>query len=112
MSLEFTPFVRRPFMVEAVEVTTENIREIADMVGSLKFDENTGAPYIMVNRKKVPNVYRVTPGYLVTRVDSKIRAYSPNSFNAQFVESNAEIEEWVTFMNQGTEPEEEKESVG
>lgn len=99
MTLEYTQFVRKPFMVEAIEVTPENIRELAKIVGQIKFDENTGAPYILVDRKKVPNVYRVTPGYWVTRVDNKIRAYSHNSFDAQFTASSEQIEEWVNFMN-------------
>lgn len=115
MTLQYTPFVRKPFMVEAVEVTNENIRDLAKIVGTIKFDENTGAPYILVDRKKVPNVYRVTPGYWVTKVDNKIRAYSHNSFHAQFIESSEQIEEWVKFMNSSTpeiDNEEETERVG
>lgn len=103
MTLQYTQFVRKPFMVEAIEVTAENIRDLAEIVGTLKFDENTGAPYILVDRKRVPNVYRVTPGYWVTRVDNKIRAYSNNSFNAQFSESDPHIKEWVDFMNNPSE---------
>lgn len=99
MTLQYAPYVRKPFMVEAIEVTLDNIREIAKLVGTIKFDENTGAPYILVDRKKVPNVYRVTAGYWVTRVDNKIRAYSHNSFFAQFKESTSQIEDWVEFMN-------------
>jgi hypothetical protein len=115
MTLQYESFVRKPFMVEAVKVTEENIREISELVGNLKFDENTGAPYIVVDRKKVPNVYRVAPGYWVTKVNNKVRAYAEGSFRAQFTESTPNIEQWVEFMNKPSneieDAEEEKEPV-
>ncbi len=53
--MEFTTFVRKPFTVDAVEVTEENIAEIAELVGVLRQKED-GAPYIHVDRRLIPNI--------------------------------------------------------
>lgn len=107
--MEFTTFVRKPFKVEAVEVTVENIAEIAELVGSLRQKEN-GTPYIHVDKRLVPNVFRVYPGYWMTRKDDNIRCYSKKIFQDQFVETTPSIEEWVEWMSQPTEEEPEVEA--
>lgn len=101
--MDFTTFVRKPFMVEAVEITVENISEIAPLVGKLRTRED-GTPYIQVNRKVVPSVFQVFPGYWMTKMGDNIRCYSPTVFPKQFAESTAEIEAWVKFMNEKNSP--------
>lgn len=96
--MEFTRFVRKPFAVEAIEVTEENIAEIAKMVGSLRKKEN-GTPYIKVDQKLVPSVFNVYPGFWMTKMGDNIRCYSKRAFEEQFVASTEDIENWVTFMN-------------
>ena len=98
MEMEFTKFVRKPFAVEAVEITAENIGEVAELVGTLKKKED-GTPYIRVDRRLVPNVYQVYIGFWMTRMDDNIRCYSKKIFKEQFIESNSEIEDWVNFLN-------------
>ncbi len=61
-NMDFTTFVRKPFPVDVVEVTEENIAEIAELVGTLKKKED-GTSYIHVDRRLVPNIYRVFPGF-------------------------------------------------
>jgi hypothetical protein len=34
--MEFTQYVRKPFVVEAVEVTVENMAEVAKYVGEMR----------------------------------------------------------------------------
>lgn len=97
--MEFTNFVRKPFTVEAVEVTEDNIEEIAGLVGTLRHKSN-GSPYIEVDRKLVPNVFRVFPGYWVTRMGDNVRCYTKKVFKSQFVETDSDIDKWVAFMNQ------------
>ncbi|MET0785901.1 MAG: hypothetical protein ABWY25_04285 [Paenisporosarcina sp.] len=95
-------FVRKPFTVEAVEVTRENIGEVAEFVGILR-ENNDGTPYIQVDRRLVPNVYRVYPGFWMTRMGDNIRCYSKKIFKNQFTEVTPDIENWVQFMNKDSE---------
>jgi len=96
--MEFTKFVRKPFVVEGVLVTTENIEEIAKDVGTLQYKED-GTPFIVVDRKKVPGVWNVYPGFIMTRNGSKIRCFSRRSFAEQFCDSTPDIEAWVDYIN-------------
>ena len=98
--MDFKPYVRKPFLVEAVEVTTENMEEIAKYVGEMK-EKDDGTPYILVDRRLVPNVFRVFPGYFMTRMGDHIRCYTRKIFHEQFTESTPEIVVWVDFMQNG-----------
>lgn len=95
--MEFTHFVRKPFTVEATEVTAENIAEVAELIGVLREKDN-GTPYIAVDRRLVPNLYRVYTGFWLTRMGDNVRCYSKRVFKQQFTESNAEIETWVKYL--------------
>lgn len=103
--MDMQEFVRKPFVVEAMKITAENIAEIAPLVGTLK--EKDGQPFIQVNRKKVPNLYEVHPGFWMTEMNGKIRCYSDRVFNEQFTGMTPEINSWVKFLNDTTEVEEE-----
>ena len=96
--MQFSEFVRKPFVVEAIEVTAENMAEIAKYVGEVREKED-GTPFILVDRRLIPNVFRVYPGYWLTRMGDRTRCYSRKIFFEQFVESNPEIIAWVDFMN-------------
>jgi len=102
--MEFTTFVRKPFVVEAIEITEENIAEVAELIGTLKQKEN-GAPYIAVNRRLVPNLFRVYPGFWMTKMGDgdNIRCYSKRVFQQQFVESDVSIMNWVAYLNKDGE---------
>lgn len=101
MTLEFTEFVRKPFVIEAVEVTEENIAEVAKYVGELeKLDD--GTTFIRVDRRLVPNVFRVMPGYFMTRMGDHIRCYSRKVFTEQFVGMTADIGQWVVYMEEAS----------
>lgn len=96
--MELKPFVRKPFLVEAIEITEENIAEIAEHVGTLKFKED-GSPFIHVNTKKVPNVYRVYPGFWMTKMGNNVRCYTKKIFTEHFVETTPEINTWVQYIS-------------
>lgn len=96
--MELTEYVRKPFVVEAVEITEENISEIAGYVGELKQKED-GTSFISVDRRLVPNIFRVYPGFYMTRMGDHIRCYSRKVFNEQFTGMTPEIKVWVDFMN-------------
>ena len=88
--MQFTTFVRKPFVVEAVEVTTENIEEVAKYVGDLREKED-GTQYILVDRRLVPNVFRVYPGFYMTKMGENVRCYSRKIFREQFVEEDEKM---------------------
>ena len=89
--MEFTTFVRKPFVVEAVEVTEDNIAEIAGHLGTLETKED-GTPYIQVERRPFLNIKEVTPGYWMTMMGNNIRCYSKLVFEKQFIQSTPDIE--------------------
>jgi hypothetical protein len=96
--MDFTVFVRKPFMVMAVEVTVENINEVSKYVGDLREKED-GTPYILVDPRLVPNVERVYPGFYMTKMGENVRCYSRKIFRDQFTEQTEKNKEWVAFMN-------------
>ncbi len=97
--MEFTTFVRKPFMVEAVEVTEDNISEIAPLVGALREKED-GTHYIHVDRRLFPNIFRVDPGFWMTKMGDNLRCYSKAVFTKQFVAIDDEdVEMWSNSLN-------------
>lgn len=108
--MEFEEFARRPFVVEALEVTTENIEEIAAFVGTLQKKED-GTPYIQVDRRLVPTIYRVYPGFWVTRFGDNIRCYSRKIFLEHFIKLTDDARTMIDSINESVEtsPEEAEE---
>jgi hypothetical protein len=96
-AMEFTTFVRKPFVVEAVEITAENINEVAKYIGDVRERED-GTQYILVDRRLVPNVFKVYPGFFMTKMGENIRCYSRKIFKEQFVEEDESIRPWLEFM--------------
>ena len=96
--MDFTTYVRKPFVVEAVEITPDNIAEVAKHVGDLREKED-GTQYILVDRRLVPNVFRVYTGYYMTKMNENIRCYSRKIFREQFIEQDETIKPWVDFLN-------------
>jgi len=85
--MEFKTFVRKPFQVEAVEITPENMAEIAEMIGGrIKTEDDSGVDYIQLNRQIIPNVGKAYVGWWVTRLGENFRCYAPKVFFEQFSE--------------------------
>ncbi len=99
--MEFNLFVRRPFSVEAVEITNDNIEGLAPFIGELKTKDN-GQKFIQVDRRLVPNIYRVYPGFWMTRMGDNVRCYAKKVFREQFTEMTSEIEEWTEYLRAST----------
>lgn len=95
--MEFSKFVRRPFAVEAVEITKLNIEEIARLVGELRVKE--GVIYISLDRRIIPNVGQAYVGWWMTRMGDNYRCYSPKTFNHQFID----YEPSITFIFDGSD---------
>lgn len=96
--METQTFVRKPFTVEAIQITNDNIKELAPLIGTLR--SHRGKFYIEVNRKKVPVLSEVEVDYWMTKVENgKIRCYSDKVFQQQFTAMTPEIKSWVEFLN-------------
>ncbi len=89
--MEFTKFKRRPFEIEAVQITNDNIEELAELIGELINDvaaDEPVEPYIRINKRIVPNINRAYVGWWVTRMGDNIRCYAPKVFDEQFEPSD------------------------
>lgn len=106
MALEFTDYLRKPFVVSAIEITEENIHEVAKFVGTIR-QKDDGTPYIQVDRVLIPNVDFVYPGYFMTRMGKNVRCYSPKVFSRQFTHLSPEAQAWIDHINQKDTPTEE-----
>ena len=106
--LDPTTFVRRPFEVQAVRVTVENIHQISEFTGDLVQPENPERlPYIQVDLRKVKNRIKIRVGQWVTfnPKSGTVQVYKDEAFHAQFKELTDDISAWVTFM----QPKEDEE---
>lgn len=90
-------YVRRPFQVQAFEITQDNIAELAPHVGEL-CDDN-GTPFIKSDKKKVGNNFKVWPGFFATVLKGHVRCYSRKSFFEQFGELNDKTSPVVEFLH-------------
>ncbi|MCA9367094.1 hypothetical protein KC887_02375 [Candidatus Kaiserbacteria bacterium] len=86
--LNFESYERVPFTIEAVEITEYNLEEVAKSVGDIQTDEN-GNRYIKVDRRLIPALTEVYPGYFMTKMDKKNRCYTPELFAKLFVKKAA-----------------------
>lgn len=98
---EYTSFVRKPFTVEAVQITEANIEELAPKIGTLKYKDEDNTPFIHVDPKLIPNIYRVYPGFWLTKMGGNSRCYANKIFVSQFVPLDDEAKYLVHLLNQG-----------
>lgn len=91
--LEFIGHIRRPFVVQAVQITEENIDEVAALVGNVV--ERDGKKYISLDRRLVPNIRKAYIGWWITKLDDNIRCYSPKVFEAEFMQYTEEWDAWL-----------------
>lgn len=96
--MDFATFVRKPFTVEAVRVTKENIADVASVVGELKHKPD-GTPFIQVNRELVRNVYRVYVGSWITKMGPNYRCYAHKAFTDQFIEKTPVVEDILSNVD-------------
>ena len=79
----FNTYKRRPFVVQAVQITPENIEECAELIGEVGYTPE-GEAFIRVNKRIVPNINRAYAGWWITRMEDNLRCYNPKVFVAQF----------------------------
>jgi hypothetical protein len=89
--LQTKTFTRKTFYVEGVQVTRENIREVAEWCGGTiaKKLDDTDDIYIHVPVKQTKNSGRPHPsrafiGYYVLKSSTGFRVYNPTGLEAAF----------------------------
>jgi len=87
--MEFTMFTRKPFSVSAIQITDENLDDIASLIGEVK--EKDGVRFIALDKRIIPNIHRAFVGWWITKMGDNLRCYSPKVFEDQF-EPSAETE--------------------
>lgn len=110
VELDFKVFLRKPFVVEAVLVTEDNIRTIADMIGKIQFKRDTGEPYILVNDEIIPSIPYVYLGFHLTKMviqtddgeQINYRGYSTKAFDRQFVELDENGQQWLDYLSEAS----------
>lgn len=93
---EYTAFIRKPFKIEAVQITEENIQELAELLGG-SVQEKKGRPFIMCNRKVTPQSDRAQLGGWITVMDNNLRVYPDKVFRRMFMEFT---EEWEPHLEE------------
>lgn len=99
MDVVFEKFIRKPFSVEAIEITAENIEELAQYIGKIRTRPD-GSVYIFVDRRFIPGIEKVYPGFWMTRIGDNMRCYSARIFHDQFTASTPEAEAWLAIFDQ------------
>lgn len=103
MPIRYKDYIRKPFVVKGLEVTADNIEEVAKMVGTIHEDDE--GKYILVNSRLVPNIDRVYPGYYLTKLGHFVHCYAPLVFFDQFIEKTEDVTKWLEYI-EGSDEEE------
>lgn len=77
-------YIRKPFPVEAVQITEENIDDIAAIIGEVVVNEK-GIRLIKLNRELIPRMSHAYIGWYVTRMGPLYRCYKADLFESQYV---------------------------
>jgi hypothetical protein len=97
--MNFTEFVRKPFKIEAEQITNENMDEVCELIGH-EVRTQGESRYIVVNRRIVPNGYRAYAGWWITQMGDNFRCYPKRVFEDQFVPMS---DEWATWFEDAPE---------
>jgi hypothetical protein len=110
--MEFLKFVRKPFMIEAVQITEENMDELCKLIGH-EVRPKGDTRFIVVNKHIVPNGYRAYVGWWVTKMGDNLRCYPNRVFIDQFIPYGPEWESWFEDEDSdvSTQLEDEAEST-
>lgn len=82
-------YLRKTFLVTAVEITQENMEEVARHIGTVKQTKEQGR-FIEVDERIVPRFKRAYAGFYVTFFGEQIRVYTRRSFFSHFIAFDAD----------------------
>lgn len=109
MNTALESFVRKPFTVQAIQVTDENMQALCDQfkLGRVQPKRGTELQYIIVDKEVVPNVFRIHAGFWLTKMGNNIRAYSAKTFSDQFTFGTYEVQRWARLITNADNPKQE-----
>lgn len=81
--MDFITHRRKPFIVEAAQITEDNLEQAASLIGEVVVGED-GSSHIKINKRLVPNIHRAYVGWWITKMGDNLRCYSPKIFEEQF----------------------------
>lgn len=91
MTIKTAQFVRKPFYVDGVQVTTENIQEVAEwcrgnIVTLADSSVNRGNQFIdvRVQRPLNPRQHQAYPGDWILSFNGQFKVYTPKAFEKSF----------------------------
>lgn len=95
--IEPRQFVRKPFYVTGVQVTEENIHEVAEWCGGLVRENGEGKPFIKVHTTKAmyDRQTRAIPGDWVLKAGNSWKVYTNKAFKEVFEEETKRNDESV-----------------
>lgn len=96
--MEFIEHVRKPFTVDALQITEENLDELAPLIGEIR-EKPDGERYIEVDPDLIPNLVNVYVGFYLTRIGKNMRCYSQRIFTQQFTPNTDDIRKWIEYLN-------------
>ena len=82
--METRTYKRKPFYVEAIEITEENIDAVGAIIGEVFTQGDSGVKFIAVNNSIVPGVKTAHIGFWLTVMGNRYRCYHENIFHQQF----------------------------
>jgi hypothetical protein len=103
--IEFTPYIRKPYRVDALKVTGNNIHVVAELIEGTVETAQDGKTFIRTHRKVVKNVDNIWPGFFLTKVRKKTLAYPSRLFYRNYVEPTEDVEDFVVFLEKLGSPE-------
>jgi hypothetical protein len=96
--MQFTRFIRKPFYVEAVEITKDNIEEVAAYIGEVR-EDGDGTKYILTDPRLLPSAQRVFLGFYMTKKGRQIRCFPRDLFREQFIKDDGpNTKSWEEVM--------------
>lgn len=97
MAVEPVIYVRKPFEVEAVEVTEDNLEEIAEWCHGDLREDNRRYVKVRVARALNERQTKAYPGDWVLYAGTGFKVYTPKAFEKTFVEKES-----VAVLDGGT----------
>lgn len=99
--LKISKFARRPFFVEAVEVTADNMQEVANWCNGNVSQNSRGEHYVKVrvHQSRSERQTQAFPGDWVLYANTGFKVYTPRAFDSNFERVDEEPTQ-ITFTKE------------
>lgn len=87
--MDFKPYLRKPFEVQAVIIDENNFEEVSELIGTEVRELEDGGLCIIIDKRVIPAVNRAFVGWVLTRMGNTYKVYNPKAFADQFEEKQS-----------------------